>query len=434
MTTKTKEPKINLLEALKTVVDTKNIDDSIVEGALKDALITAARKYLNIDKHFDVNIDEETNEISIALVVDIVDDYPDYDPSLSAEAVQEMDEHYMLIEQARDLNPDVQPGDHLEMELPVSAFGRQAIQTAKQYLIQRIRDAERSKIVDTYRNRIGSIVNGEVLRIESRNAIVSIGRQTEAVLPYRDQLPKERFQQGSSVKAVIKDVAESAKNGAQVILSRTSDMFLYELFRQEVPEIFDGTVEVKGVVRDPGFRAKISVSARDARIDPVGACVGMQGARVKAIVRELGNERIDIVHWNPDLITFIRHALSPANIVKYFEVPGTRRIVIVIADEDLAQAIGRNGQNVTLATRLVEHDLDVFGEKEWSEKSDEEKQKILTPRQKELVESEDFHSAENSPFKENSENVSESPEETPKTEKSEPAQVDESQEADESQV
>ena len=234
MTTKTKEPKINLLEALKTVVDTKNIDDSIVEGALKDALITAARKYLNIDKHFDVNIDEETNEISIALVVDIVDDYPDYDPSLSAEAVQEMDEHYMLIEQARDLNPDVQPGDHLEMELPVSAFGRQAIQTAKQYLIQRIRDAERSKIVDTYRNRIGSIVNGEVLRIESRNAIVSIGRQTEAVLPYRDQLPKERFQQGSSVKAVIKDVAESAKNGAQVILSRTSDMFLYELFRQEV--------------------------------------------------------------------------------------------------------------------------------------------------------------------------------------------------------
>ncbi len=430
MTTKTKEPKINLLEALKTVVDTKNIDDSIVEGALKDALITAARKYLNIDKHFDVNIDEETNEISIALVVDIVDDYPDYDPSLSAEAVQEMDEHYMLIEQARDLNPDVQPGDHLEMELPVSAFGRQAIQTAKQYLIQRIRDAERSKIVDTYRNRIGSIVNGEVLRIESRNAIVSIGRQTEAVLPYRDQLPKERFQQGSSVKAVIKDVAESAKNGAQVILSRTSDMFLYELFRQEVPEIFDGTVEVKGVVRDPGFRAKISVSARDARIDPVGACVGMQGARVKAIVRELGNERIDIVHWNPDLITFIRHALSPANIVKYFEVPGTRRIVIVIADEDLAQAIGRNGQNVTLATRLVEHDLDVFGEKEWSEKSDEEKQKILTPRQKELVESEDFHSAENSPFKENSENVSE----TPETEKSEPAQVDESQEADESQV
>ena len=399
MTTKNKEPQINLLDALKTVVDTKNIDNSIVEGALKDALITAARKYLNIDKHFDVKIDGETNEISIALVVDIVDDYPDYDPSLDAETVQEMDEHYMLVEQARDLNPDVQPGDHLEMELPVSAFGRQAIQTAKQFLIQRIRDAERSKIVDTYRNRVGSIVNGEVLRIESRNAIVSIGRQTEAVLPFKEQLPQERFAQGSSVKAVIKDVAASAKNGAQVILSRTSEMFLYELFRQEVPEIFEGAVEIRGVVRDPGYRAKISVAARDARIDPVGACVGMKGARVQAVVRELGNERIDIVHWNPDLITFIRHALSPANIVKYFEIPGIRRIVIVIADEDLAQAIGRNGQNVKLASQLVERDLDVFGEKEWSEKSDEDKQKILTARPNELAKAEELRAHEVTLFK-----------------------------------
>ncbi len=409
MTTKNKEPKINLIEALKAVVDVKNIDDSVVEGALKDALITAARKYLNIDKHFDVHIDKETNEISIALVVDIVDDYPDYDPSLDAAAVQEMDEHYMLVEQARDVNPDVQAGDHLEMELPVSAFGRQAIQTAKQFLIQHIRDAERSKIVETYRDRIGSIVNGEVLRVESRNAIVSIGRQTEAVLPFKEQLPKERFQQGSSVKAVIKAVAESAKNGAQVVLSRTSEMFLYELFRQEVPEIFDGSVEIKGVVRDAGYRAKISVVAHDARIDPVGACVGMKGARVQAIVRELGNERIDIVHWDPDLITFIRHALSPANIVKYFEVPGTCRVVVIIADEDLAQAIGRNGQNVKLASLLVEHDLDVFGEKEWSEKSDEERQRITTARPSEIAKANELRSEDASLFKEESSGETEPP-------------------------
>lgn len=400
MTTKNKEPKINLIEALKAVVDVKNIDDSIVEDSLKEALITAARKYLNIDKHFDVNIDKETGEISIALVVDIVDDYPDYDPSLDAATVQEMDEHYMLVEQARDVNPDVQAGDHLEMELPVSAFGRQAIQTAKQFLIQHIRDAERNKIVETYRDRIGSIVNGEVLRNESRNAIVSIGRQTEAVLPFKEQLPKERFQQGSSVKAVIKDVAESAKNGAQVILSRTSPMFLYELFRQEVPEIFDGSVEIKGVVRDPGYRAKISVAAHDSRIDPVGACVGMKGARVQAIVRELGNERIDIVHWDPDLITFIRHALSPANIVKYFEVPGTRRVVVIVAVDDLAQAIGRSGQNVKLAAELVEHDLDVFGEAEWSSKSDEERERILTPTREDMRKMAELGAAENSPFKE----------------------------------
>lgn len=399
MTTKNKDPKINLLDALKAVVDVKNVDDSVVEDSLKEALITAARKYLDIDKHFEVRIDKDTNEISIALVVDIVDDYPDYDPSASAEAVEEMDEHYMLVDQARNLNPDVQAGDHLEMELPVSAFGRQAIATAKQFLIQKIRDAERTKIVETYRDRIGSIVNGEVLRIEMRNAIVSIGRQTEAVLPYKEQLPKERFQQGSSVKAVIKDVAESAKNGAQVILSRTNGMFLFELFRQEVPEIFDGSVEIKGVVRDPGFRAKISVSARDARIDPVGACVGMKGARVQAIVRELGNERIDIVHWDPDLITFVRHALSPANILKSFEVAGTRRLVIVIADEDLAQAIGRNGQNVRLASQLVEHDLDVFGEKEWTEKSDEDKQRVLTARPSEIAKAEEFRAGEESLFK-----------------------------------
>lgn len=402
MITNNKEPKINLLEALKAVVDVKNIEDSVVKDALTQALVTAARKYLNIDKNFDVKIDEETNEISIALVVDIVDDYPDYDPSATAEEVEKMDEHYMLVEQARDLNPDVQAGDHLEMELPVSAFGRQAIATAKQYLIQRIRDAERNKIVALYRDRIGTIVNGEVLRIEMRNAIVSIGRQTEAVLPYKEQLPKERFQQGGSVKAVIKDVADSAKNGAQVILSRTSEMFLFELFRQEVPEIFDGSVEIKGVVRDPGFRAKISVAARDARIDPVGACVGMKGARVQAIVRELGNERIDIVHWDPDLITFVRHALSPANILKYFEIPGTRRLVIIIADEDLAQAIGRNGQNVRLASQLVEHDLDVFGEKEWTAKSDEDKQKVLTARPSEIAKAEELRAGENAIFKDES--------------------------------
>lgn len=186
-------------------------------------------------------------------------------------------------------------------------------------------------------------------------------------------------------------------------------MFLYELFRQEVPEIFDGSVEIKGVVRDPGYRAKISVFAHDARIDPVGACVGMKGARVQAIVRELGNERIDIVHWDPDLITFIRHALSPANIVKYFEVPGTCRVVVIIADEDLAQAIGRNGQNVKLASRLVEHDLDVFGEKEWSEKSDEERQKITSARPSEIAKASGLRS-ENAPlFKEKASGETEPP-------------------------
>lgn len=374
------EPKINLVEALKSLVQDKNVEDSIVTSALKDALISAARKYLQINKKIDVDIDTETDEIRVFLRVEVVDDYPDYDTEMSAEEVEELDEGYMLVQEAQEFNEDAQPGDLLEMEVPVSAFGRQAIQTAKQFLIQRIRTAERDKIYETYRSRIGTMINGEVVRIENKNLIVSIGRQTEAVLPAKEQIAKERFHQGSSVKAVIADVTDSTKGGAQVILSRANGDFLKELFRQEVPEIYEGTVEVKGVSRDPGFRAKIAVYSRDERIDPVGSCVGMKGARVQAIVRELANERIDIVHWNPDFETYVRRSLAPANIVKFVEVSGTRRIVLVVADEDLAQAIGRNGQNVRLASQLVGRDLDVFGEKEWSEKDEETKEKILTPR------------------------------------------------------
>ncbi len=377
---KNEQQKLNLVEALKLVVQDKNVDDAIVVESLKDALISAARKYLQINKKIDVDIDTETNDIRVFLRVEVVEDYPDYDLSMTAEEVQAMDEGYMLLDEALEFNEDALPGDLLEMEVPVSAFGRQAIQTSKQFLIQRIRDAERNKVFETYRDRIGTMVNGEVVRIENKNFIVSIGRQTEAVLPFKEQIGKERLNQGSSVKAVIANVTESAKGGAQVILSRANGMFLAELFRQEVPEIYEGSVEIKGVARDPGYRAKIAVYSRDERIDPVGACVGMKGNRVQAVVRELANERIDIVHWDPDIATYIRRALAPANIVKLSEVSGTNRVLIVVADEGLAQAIGRNGQNVRLASQLVERELVVFGEKEWSEKSDAERQRILAPR------------------------------------------------------
>jgi N utilization substance protein A len=270
------------------------------------------------------------------------------------------------------------------MEVPTTSFGRQAIQTAKQLLTQQIRDAERMKIMNTYKDRIGTMISGEVLRLEGRNVIVSLGKQTEAMIPPREQIGHERLQQGQSVKAVIARVEESAKNGAQVVLSRASGDFLKELFRQEVPEIYEGSVEIKGVAREPGYRAKIAVYSRDEKIDPVGACVGMKGARVQTIVRELGNERIDIVQWNPDIQTFITRALSPANVVMLNEVPGTSRVVVVINDDNLAQAIGKNGQNVKLASQLVERDLDVFGEKEWSEKDADAKAQVLAPRAHEL--------------------------------------------------
>lgn len=378
------EPKVNLLEVLKTVVEAKNMDDEVILGALKQALISAARKYLHIDKKIEVEIDTENNDVHVFLRVEVVDDFPDYDPEMTADEVEKLDEGYMLVDEAREFNEDAQAGDVLEMEVPTTAFGRQAIQTAKQLLTQQIRDAERQKVMDTYRSRIGTMISGEVLRLEGRNVIVSLGKQTEAVIPPREQIGHERLVQGQSVKAVIARVEESVKNGAQVILSRASGDFLKELFRQEVPEIYENTVEIKGVAREPGYRAKIAVYSRDEKIDPVGACVGMKGARVQTIVRELGNERIDIVHWNPDLDVFITRALSPANVVKLTEVPGTQRTVVVINDENLAQAIGKNGQNVKLAAQLVGRDLDVFGEKEWSEKDEEAKAQVLAPRAQEL--------------------------------------------------
>ena len=376
------EQKVNLLEALKDVVDAKNMDNAVVLGALKQALVSAAKKYLHVDKKIDVEIDED--EVHVFLRVKVVDDYPDYDPNMTAEEVQKMDEEYMLVPEAQEFDEEAQPGDTLEMEVPTTTFGRQAIQTAKQLLTQQIRDAERQKILDTYKGRIGTMISGEVSRLEGRNVIVSLGKQTEAVIPPREQISRERLVQGQSVKAVIARVEESSKNGAQVVLSRANGDFLKELFRQEVPEIYEGSVEIKGVAREPGYRAKIAVYSRDEKIDPVGACVGMKGARVQTIVRELDNERIDIVHWNPDIEVFITRALAPANIVKLAEVPGTQRVVVVINDENLAQAIGKNGQNVKLAATLVGRDLDVFGEKEWSEKDEAAKAEVLKPREPEL--------------------------------------------------
>ncbi len=378
------EPKVNLLEVLKGVVEAKDMDDSVVLNALKEALVTAARKYLHIEKKIDVDFDMQTNEVHVYLRVAVVDDYPDYDPNMTAAEVEKLDQGYMLVEEARDFNEDAQAGDSLEMEIPISAFGRQAIQTAKQLLNQQIRDAERQKIMNTYRDRIGTMVSGEILRLEQSNIIVKLGKQTEAMIPAREQIKRERWAQGDSIKAVIARVEESSKNGAQVILSRANGDFLKELFRQEVPEIYEGTVEIKGVAREPGFRAKIAVYSRDEKIDPVGACVGMKGARVQTIVRELGNERIDIVQWNPDLDSFITRALTPANVIKLIHVPDTRRTVVIISDENLALAIGKNGQNVKLAAELVQRNLDVFGEKEWNEKDDETKAKITSPSSADL--------------------------------------------------
>jgi N utilization substance protein A len=308
----------------------------------------------------------------------VVDDYPDVPPELTAEEVAAFDEKYMLVPEAHEFNEEAQAGDYLEMEVPVENFGRAAIQAAKQMLLQKVRDAEREKIYEDFQHRVGSLVSGAVQQVDRGNILVNLGK-TEGILPLKEQIRKERYRQGDTIRALIANVSVNTK-GPQVLLSRTHPEFLARLFELEVPEIGDGIVVIKGVSRDPGFRAKIAVTSKDDRIDPVGACVGMKGNRVQAIVRELSNERIDIIHWSDDQSVFIRRSLSPANIRQITDI-GDGRVVVIVADEDLSQAIGRGGQNVRLASKLVGRELDIYGQTEFNNMPPEERDALFKPRE-----------------------------------------------------
>ena len=372
-----------LIESLKQVSTDKHISAEIVIDSLKEALITAARKYTGIQKRFEVVIDEENHEITVTLSVEVVDDYPDYPEDATAEEVAKFDEGFMLLDEAEDYNEEVEIGDLLEIEIPIDGFGRMAIQTAKQILMQKIRESERQRIMDDYEGRIGTIVSGEVQQVDRGNILIKLG-QTEAILPAREQIRKERYRQGDAVRAVISNVSDSAK-GAQVVLSRADNRFLEELFKIECPEIYDGIIELRGAARDPGYRAKISVFTHDEKIDPVGACVGMKGNRVQAIVRELSNERIDIVEYSSDFLTYLRRTLSPIEPVKVVEVETTKRVVVVLSDEDISLAIGKNRQNLKLCNQLLNRSLDLYAESEFAEKSEEELEEILNPRERDVL-------------------------------------------------
>ena len=280
----------------------------------------------------------------------VVEDYPDVDPALTPEEVAAYDERYMLVGEAQEYNPDATAGDYLEMEIPIENFGRAAIQSAKQILLQKVRDAERDKIFEDYQHRIGTLVSGSVQQVDRGNILVNLGK-TEGIIPLKEQIRKERYRQGDTIRAFIANVSTNTK-GPQILLSRTHPDFLAELFKLEVPEIYDGIVIIRGVARDPGYRAKIAVSTKDDRIDPVGACVGMKGNRVQAIVRELSNERIDIIHWSDDPHSYIRRALSPANIKQITEI-GDGRVVIIVGDEDPQP--GHRPRRAERAPRLQAH-------------------------------------------------------------------------------
>ncbi len=347
----------DLIQVADAVAREKGIEREEVLEAMEMAIAKAGRsKYGHeFDIHADVNRD--TGEIHLERRREVVDE-------VENEATQ------MTLEAAKETKADAKVGDFLSDSLPPIDFGRIAAQTAKQVIVQRVREAERARQYKEYKDRVGEIVNGVVKRVEFGNVVVDLGRG-EAIIRREELLSRETFRRTDRVRAYIYDVCEETR-GPQIFLSRAHPQFMAKLFAQEVPEIYDGIIEIKSVARDPGSRAKIAVLSNDSGIDPVGACVGMRGSRVQAVVSELQGEKIDIIPWSPDTATFVVNALAPAEVIKVVIDEAAHRIAMVIPDDQLSLAIGRRGQNVRLASILTSWDIDILTEEEESERRQEE--------------------------------------------------------------
>jgi N utilization substance protein A len=341
------------LQIADAVAREKAIDRKIVLGAMEDAIAKAARSRYGSETEVRAEIDPKSGELHLSrhmLVVDTVEN----------PATQ------ISLDDARRRHPAAQIGDTIADPLPPLEYGRIAAQSAKQVIVQKVREAERDRQYDEYKDRIGDIVNGIVKRVEYGNVVVDLGRG-EAIVRRDEMLPREVFRNGDRIRAYIYDVRREPR-GPQIFLSRTHPQFMAKLFAQEVPEIYDGIVEVKAVARDPGSRAKIAVVSRDSSVDPVGACVGMRGSRVQAVVNELQGEKIDIIPWSHDIATFVVNALAPAEVAKVVLDEERERIEVVVPDQQLSLAIGRRGQNVRLASQLTGWDIDILTEQEESER------------------------------------------------------------------
>jgi N utilization substance protein A len=349
--------RLELLQIADAVAREKSIDRRIVIEAMEDAIQKAARSRYGQDTEVRAEINAKTGEIKLQRLLKV------------AEAVEDPAKDINL-DEARARNPAAQVGDFIAEPLPPMDFGRIAAQSAKQVIVQKVRDAERDRQYEEYKDRIGEIVNGQVKRVEYGNVVVDLGRG-EGIIRRDELIPRELFRYGDRVRAYVYDVRREQR-GPQIFLSRTHPQFMAKLFAQEVPEIYDGIIEVKSVARDPGSRAKIAVISRDSSIDPVGACVGMRGSRVQAVVNELQGEKIDIIPWNNDPATFIVNALQPAEVAKVVLDEEAERIEVVVPDEQLSLAIGRRGQNVRLASQLTGWDIDILTEQEESERRQKE--------------------------------------------------------------
>jgi len=346
---------LQLSRVIEQVSKEKQIDRAVIIEALESAMVQAARRTFGQTRQIEAKYNPEIGEVEL------------FDIKTVVEQVTDPETQVTLAEARAKFDEEAEIGDEFGEKLPSQTFGRIAAQAAKQNIIQRVRDAEREIIYNEFKDRKGELFSGIVQRFEKKNIIVNLGR-TDAILPEKEQIPRERYRQGDRIRAFILDVDLTAK-GPQIVLSRTHPGLLIELFRQEVPEIYEGIVEVKAAVREPGGRAKIAVVSHDRDVDPVGACVGMRGTRVQSVVQELRGEKIDIVHYTADPAEFVCRALAPAKVSKIILDEDDHAMEVIVPDDQLSLAIGKKGQNVTLASRLTSWRLDVRGEAEADEEA-----------------------------------------------------------------
>jgi len=356
-----------ILLVVDAVSNEKGVDKEIIFEAIEAALASATRKKNGGEIEVRVSIDRETGDYETYrrwLVVDDAEtqvlENPIAEITLSAARAEEPDR-------------DIQPGDYIEDQIESISFGRIAAQTAKQVIVQKVREAERAKVVEAFQDRVGELITGIVKRADRGSIVLDLGNNAEALVPKSEMIPKEAARAGDRLRGYLYDV-RSEQRGPQLFVSRTSSELLIELFKLEVPEVGENLIEIVGAARDPGLRAKIAVRAHDPRIDPVGACVGMRGSRVQAVSNELGGERVDIILWNDNAAQFVINAMSPADVTSIVVDEDAHSMDIAVKDENLSQAIGRGGQNVRLASQLTGWELNVMSEEQAAEKSEAEAQ------------------------------------------------------------
>lgn len=340
-----------LIDSFADFARNKNIDRPTMIRILEDVFRTMIRKKYKVDDNFDIIINADKGDLEIWRFREIVDD--------NSEDIWDHDK--ISLTEARKIEPDFEIGEEVAEEIKLEHFGRRAVMTARQTLIQKIKDLEKDILFQKYKDLVGEIINGEVYQILSREILLTDGEGNELNLPKSEQIPKDRYRKGESVRAIV-DRVEMHNGNPRIILSRTSGTFLERLFESEVPEVYDGLITIKKVVREPGERAKVAVESYDDRIDPVGACVGMKGSRIHSIVRELQNENIDVINFTDNMELYIARALSPAKIVSMKIDNENKRVSVYLKPDQVSLAIGKGGQNIKLASKLVGYEIDVFRE------------------------------------------------------------------------